>query len=947
MDFSLKKRNANLYLKYTGLFILVAFFVYGTYFITGHSLIWYIDAANQHLPLLIDFKEDVTKFIHHPSFSNLPMWSSHLGLGNDAFQIYSYYLLGDIFTYIALLFPASKMIIAYQLMIMLRLYCAGLAFCWCAKHFNLKTTSILTGSLVYVFNAFLLYSNIAQPFFTLPFIIFPFLIVNLERVIQGKSIWPLMWTFTWMLLNNFYFAYILGIGTFIYLVLRLFWSRHVHRNYVKLFAKLAWVTILSILNSAILLLPEIIAVKNSTRAGSDFANGLKVYPLYYYLNLPGQLINGGNRDFYFWSALGFASIAFFAIIYILKHFKQYKIIGSTLILSGIMLLIPACAAFFNGFMAPSNRWTLMLALPIALSCSILVENINNLSVKIIKLFVIWCGIYLAYISIDYFFQNNEKMFVPVIFLLVFLICLLLIYHYHFVKSATLILIVTLLNVILNAVYFEAPYNGGYAEEMLPLGSFKKLNTSAYGDLTNNLTNDGTYRISTISNNEVFGNNFKMYNNLDPKVNAITSYYSLQNKYVGQFALDLQNSQYEANYPIQQFNDRSILENFLGVKYLFVQSHQKNAQKIPASFIPEAASVQNISNGEEIIRYKSENAFPLMYWQNHQFSLKQYQKMSASQKERALASGVVVNNAKTNLKKASVTNQVIEIPFKLVSSRGNQIDPQHIEQLTKDETYQLVIDTDKLTPKQKEALRNAEIHLELENISYTPLTLMQQTKLQAVNADYDSNKGILNQDSQLNFYKYFRSNIINGTPNTGFTISATTPYGTETLKQPKPYILSFYKVVKNGIMNLGYYQKAPSEIQLKFANLGTYSLKLKVTATPLNSKYQDQVKQIQQHQLQDVKYGNNQLSGKITAPQNGVLTSSIPYSSGWKVFVNGRQQKVLRTNTAFLGVKVDKGTSHVKFVYETPGLKVGTIITLVGLLLSCLSWLIPFLIHKFR
>ncbi|MCG4607473.1 hypothetical protein L0O74_14195, partial [Bifidobacterium longum] len=62
-------------------------------------------------------------------------------------------------------------------------------------------------------------------------------------------------------------------------------------SYGKTLAKLAFAAITSILVAACLLVPEIMAVMNSTRAGSEFANGLKHYPLYYYLFLPKQLIN--------------------------------------------------------------------------------------------------------------------------------------------------------------------------------------------------------------------------------------------------------------------------------------------------------------------------------------------------------------------------------------------------------------------------------------------------------------------------------------------------------------------------------------------------------------------------------------------------------------------------------------------------------------------------------
>ena len=53
MQFSFEKqKRRHLYLGYSLLFLIAALFVYGTYYITGHALIWHLDGANQHLPLL-------------------------------------------------------------------------------------------------------------------------------------------------------------------------------------------------------------------------------------------------------------------------------------------------------------------------------------------------------------------------------------------------------------------------------------------------------------------------------------------------------------------------------------------------------------------------------------------------------------------------------------------------------------------------------------------------------------------------------------------------------------------------------------------------------------------------------------------------------------------------------------------------------------------------------
>ena len=274
----------------------------------------------------------------------------------------------------------------------------------------------------------------------------------------------LTFAFTWMLINNFYFAFILGIGAMIYLVIRVFFTYRKTLNYFLVFRKLAGSTILSLLLSSVLLIPELLAVQNSTRAGSTFANGLKFYPLYYYLALPSQLINGGNRDFYFWSALGFSSIAFFGVIYVLAKYRKYPVMTAIFILSGIMLLFPAFGAAFNGLMSPSNRWTLMLCLPVSLSVCILLEHVKKLSPKMLKYITITTAIYIS-------------VFLGLIFWLRF------IDYKHAYRWAN---ILVLLNVILNAIYFETPYNGGFANEMLPAGAYDKLQNQRYAGLDSDI-----------------------------------------------------------------------------------------------------------------------------------------------------------------------------------------------------------------------------------------------------------------------------------------------------------------------------------------------------------------------------------------------------------------------------------------------------------------------------
>ena len=944
MDFSLKKRPVKrLYGEYTILFIFLALCIFGTYFITGHTFILSKDALNQHLPLLAKYREALISFFHHP---RLNFWSWQMGLGSDTFQVYSYYTIGDVFSYLALLFPAAKITLAYQVINVIRMYCVGLTFVYFAQHFKFRNSVILMGATTYLVNSFLLYACIAQPFFTTPFIIFPLLVVQIERILQEGSPWPLAGVFTWMLVSNYYLAYVLGIGSFLYLVLRV--GTHYRRtlNYGKTFLKLAFATITSVLLSAVLLVPEIIAVTNSTRTGSLFANGLKTYPLYYYLFLPKSLINGGQWYFMFWSALGIVSIGFIALVYIYSRPRKYPLLTISLGLALIMLLIPAVGAFFNGMMSASNRWTLLIYLPLAMAVCILAENIPTLDQKTMAVLSWATGIYLIVLIATFFFDNENDIFMPVIFLIGSLMVIWLIHLNKLAHPYRWLLAITMLNAGINAIYAAFPYNGDFSSSMLSRGEYQAITNNRYGKLNQDLKNNSFYRVSTISQNKIIdGPNLD--NDLTSGLHNIDSYYSLQNKYLGQFNTSLQNNQYQANIPIRQADDRTIMNNFFGVKYLFVQSNGDNATKIPAGYFLDKATdpVINYDEGQpsnpqskdefvptQTMRYKTNYAFPLLYWQDNYISKKDYQSLSPTEKERVLATGVLVDKqAKLRgMKAAKLKTHVYPLKSELVSNRLNKVNPANLTYTDSEETYQLQL-PELQSKKMQQKLKGSELHIEFSKIKYTPFSMKEQIAYEQAHLK----ETVLNPGNVINqrytHYRYWRYHVLNGSPDISFKLNVGSKFGTATIEQARQSTLSLFKHVTNSTLNIGYYDgKLPTSLTFQPSKLGTYKLKYRVVAEKLDNNYYREIKTLQRHRLEDVKFKRNQVQGTIKTTRPGVLTSSIPYSTGWSVKVNGKKATTLRTNQAFLGVYLPAGTHHVTFSYELPGIKLGALLSLIGL-----------------
>ena len=944
MDFSFKKRPVKrLYGEYTILFIFLALCIFGTYLITGHTFILSKDALNQHLPLLAKYREALISFVHHP---RLNFWSWQMGLGSDTFQVYSYYTIGDVFSYLALLFPAAKITLAYQVINIIRMYCVGLAFIYFAQHFKFRNSVILMGATTYLVNSFLLYACIAQPFFTTPFIIFPLIVVQIERILQKGSPWPLAGAFTWMLVSNYYLAYVLGIGSFLYLVLRV--GTHYRRtlNYGKTFLKLAFATITSVLLSAVLLVPEIIAVTNSTRTGSLFANGLKTYPLYYYLFLPKSLINGGQWYFMFWSALGIISIGFIALVYIYSRPRKYPLLTISLGLALIMLLIPAVGAFFNGMMSASNRWTLLIYLPLAMAVCILAENIPTLDQKTMAVLSWATGIYLIVLIATFFFENENDIFMPVIFLIGSLMAIWLIHLNKLAHPYRWLLAITMLNAGVNAIYAAFPYNGDFSSSMLSRGEYQAITSNRYGNLDQDLKNNSFYRVSTISQNKIIdGPNLD--NDLTSGLHNIDSYYSLQNKYLGQFNTSLQNNQYQANIPIRQADDRTIMNNFFGVKYLFVQSNGDNATKIPAGYFLDKATdpVINYDEGQpsnpqskdefvptQTMRYKTNYAFPLLYWQDNYISKKDYQSLSPTEKERVLATGVLVDKQEKlrGMKVAKLKTHVYPLKSELVSNRLNKVNPAKLTYTDSEETYQLQL-PELQSKKMQQKLKGSELHIEFSKIKYTPFSMKEQIAYEQAHLK----ETVLNPGNVINqrytHYRYWRYHVLNGSPDISFKLNIGSKFGTATIEQARQSTLSLFKHVTNSTLNIGYYDgKLPTSLTFQPSKLGTYELKYRVVAEKIDNNYYREVKTLQRHRLEDVKFKRNQVQGTIKTTRPGVLTSSIPYSTGWSVKVNGKKATTLRTNQAFLGVYLPAGTHHVIFSYELPGIRLGALLSSIGL-----------------
>lgn len=74
-----------------------------------------------------------------------------------------------------------------------------------------------------------------------------------------------------------------------------------------------------------------------------------------------------------------------------------------------------------------------------------------------------------------------------------------------------------------------------------------------------------------------------------------------------------------------------------------------------------------------------------------------------------------------------------------------------------------------------------------------------------------------------------------------------------------------------------------------------------------------------------------IRGTIQVSNDGYFTMSIPYDTGFRAWIDGKEVKVLKVNGSFIGFKIEKGDHEIKITYEAPYKKISTVISILGIL----------------
>lgn len=861
-----KTKKLQVYLQYTLIFTIIALASFYVYIKLGKSFIWNIDGFKQHYVILYDFH----KMIKNIFQNGISLFSWNMGLGLDVIGQYSYYVLGDPFAYISLLFPMKYLKYAYQILIILRIYCVGIAFIIYCRYNKKEDFSVLIGAIIYTFCGYIFYAAVRHPYFTNPAIMLPLVFLGIDKILKEDKYIFFTITIAVLAIMNYYFLYIITILAVIYAIIKYIteYKQNGIKDFGLKFAKTALCYIIGVMIAGIILLPTIYAFLSSDRAGVDYT--------YYGLGYYEKLIFG-QPDAHFWSKSYVASILLIILpvaILNIKNNKENKTTLINIVISIIILFVPFLGSVMNGFSFQSNRWIFAYSFYMAYLVVINLRKDMKYTIKEIISMLISLVIYMIlalmmtrinrnFVLISVFFASMIGLFI--------LIKNIYKKHTEIIKKICKIAIVILVgaNTIIYAWSVYSSVCGNYVSEFINFSSINKKYNS-YG----NKIKDFNKAIKYIKKNDssFYRVGTPIYNNNNMSIRhdykGLNYYLSIGNGYISNLSKDLLITGRNKTNGLNELDSRTKVTTLLGCKYYVVPNNK-------TSYVPYG--YKKIKEYKNTKIYENQNNLTIGTFYDNYIMKEDYNNLSALEKEQALLDTAVLENDS-------------EIKEKNVEYNENLIN--EIKDTAKEVNFKILDENNYLKDKKFdikfEEVENSELYLYFEGLEY------DSNDKHFVKVKYDN----------IEKEEVIRNKIAD----------------------------AYYEKTPNILFNLGYKEKHRSKITVELTGLGNYTCNnIKVIAVPMQ-KYKQSIAKLKQTEFNLQELGDDYIRGNINNDKTGILQIGTSYSKGWKAYVDGKETEVINVNTGFIGITLEKGEHEIYLKYYTPWLKTGIIISILGMLI---------------
>ena len=855
------------YLRYTLWFLITGAFVFGWFAVSGKSMVWKFDGVYQHFNTLAYYGKYLRKILHSLFVEHefcVPMWDMSIGYGADILTTLNYYAIGDPLTLLSVLVPGSLTEYLYAALIILRFYLAGAAFtAYCRYHQN-EGTGVLLGSLVYAFSGFALFCGVRHPYFVNPMIYLPLILIGIDKIFRKEKPWLYVIMVAVSAVSNFYFFYMIVLMMVIYAVIRylMIYKKIRIRELVPCLGTFVGWSLLGAGISLPVLLPSAMYVLGTGRMSAR--NYVPVlYPLAHYAKLLNDFfgVDYTMASSRYYTVMGFAPILLVTLLVLLVRWKKNRELKAGWLILTVLLLIPFAGHMINGFSYVSNRWIWAYGMLLSYILVKMYPEFGKLEKKErMALLVLGCVVVPAgELILNQYASLHGWIGIGMTMLLTAKIAAPK-HNWQQRRTTVFFLVTTLVSVAANAYFLFSPNQTNYIGDFREQGApYAMLTTKAQNQIVTELNDSDTfYRY------DQYGNTAKENTAMQNRLMGTDFYYSVTNSAVAEFLREMDTSN-SMEQMYDGLDGRTILDRLTGVRYYIIKKDQE-------AYLPYGYT-EKVAENKKYAVYRTTEELPFGYTYDSVISKEIWDSLDVTQKQQAMLQGAYISSSQST----EETDQLPETDLDFTD-----VTPEY--EITTD--GDITISDTKYQVQKKGAsitfhyqgTENCETYLVIEGLNYEGTATKFSLK---INRDDVEKKGSV--------YTYRNS---------------------------------FYSGKEDFLYNLGYHSEASSEVTLTFQQKGTYTIeKMYLSEQPV-SQLDEQTQTRKQDVLENLEIKANTIKGNILLDQRKILVLSMAYSTGWRAYVDGREQPVLQTNGMFCGLELEPGEHQIELRYQTPYLLPG-------------------------
>lgn len=262
-------KDKRYWISYTFLFALLAGVIFFPFRMKGSSFLRDGDGFNQAWPIMVYIGQYIRDVFH----SGLPLrrFDFTIGLGESVFSSLSWFGFGDIFNLLSAFGTAETMDIVFIVIVLLKLYTAGITFSWYAVYHGAVKRYVLAASLMYAFCNYALVAGLEFYQNLNGFLWLPLMALGIDQIYEAKSsnrnrriVWPLLLAVFFLAINGFYYLYMNTVFAVFYVLYK---TVQGHKLQFRVFLSFIGNYLLAISLSAAFFLPSIAGYFNSSRTG--------------------------------------------------------------------------------------------------------------------------------------------------------------------------------------------------------------------------------------------------------------------------------------------------------------------------------------------------------------------------------------------------------------------------------------------------------------------------------------------------------------------------------------------------------------------------------------------------------------------------------------------------------------------------------------------------------